>query len=169
MAEKKCDNCGDKKENKHLGKIRGKLLCKKCRTEIRLNRREETIEKSGIKEELRLLKNKEAREYRKKRIGTIRKPGRPKINKGYEPKIKGSVRGKVRQKNKSESYLGFQESQILLKILIKRGLDFEEAKEIIANTKKELSNTRQKLKNMNKSEEEIKTKQQQMIEELYKY
>ena len=167
MAEKECDKCGKKTERKHLGKIRGKNLCRKCRKEVRENRRKETMKEAGIGKELtsleREIKNTSQREYYRKRNPVTK---RKKIIDDV-PVPKGSTRGKVKQKNKTESYFGFQESQIMLRILMKRGLSFEEAKESIGAMKEELRTTREKLKKQNKSEEYIKTKEQQLLEELY--
>lgn len=165
MAKKECDDCGEKTERKHLGKIRGKSLCKKCREKVRERHRNETINKAGIEEELELL-DREIKNTSQRKSYRKRNPVKRKII-DEVPVPKGSIRGKVKQKNKSESYLGFQESQILLKILMSRGLDFEEAKESIKETKNQLKETREKGKKQNKSEEYIKTKQQQLLEELY--
>lgn len=167
MKKWKCDKCKKEVERfKDLKKVLKKKLCKECYTKNRLDRREETIENSQeLKEDLRILKNKEAKYYRIKRIGTERKPGRPKAEEKDFPTIKGSRR--TGERAKSESYLGFNERQILLKILMGRGMDFEEAKTSIQETKKELEKTREKLKQEGKSEEQIKIKQQEMLEELW--
>ena len=181
MVEKKCDNCGEEKENKHMGKVRGKLLCKKCRKEVIKNRREKTIEKAGIKEELKTLDNKIKKEtkekYKNKKYhikAYAKKVGRPVrryIIKGQEspPIPKGTTSGKVKQKYKSESYLTLHEKQALLRILVKRGIDFNEATERIRELIESQRKLREKLKERNKSEKEIKLKQQQMLEELYNY
>ena len=172
MAEKKCDNCGEKKQIKHLGKIRGKLLCKKCRREIRKRRREETIEQSGIKDELKELQKKEKRRYQRKAYlkkvgGKVRSYTRK--NQENPPIPTGSTRGKIKQKYKSESYLNLHEKQALLRLLVRRGIDFEEAKERIRELVKSQKQVREKLKQQNKTEEEIKLKQQSLLEELYNY
>ncbi len=125
------------------------------------------MKEAGIGKELtsleREIKNTSQREYYRKRNPVTK---RKKIIDDV-PVPKGSTRGKVKQKNKTESYFGFQESQIMLSILMKRGLSFEEAKESIGAMKEELRTTREKLKKQNKSEEYIKTKEQQLLEELY--
>jgi len=54
-------------------------------------------------------------------------------------------------------------------MLIKRGLSFDDAKERIANLVKEQARVRDVMKEDNKSNTEIKKKQQEMIEELWKY
>ena len=50
MAEKDCSSCGNPTEIKHLGKVNGKQICKKCRSTVRKNHREETINKSTEEE-----------------------------------------------------------------------------------------------------------------------
>ena len=181
MVEKKCDNCGRMEENKYLGKIRGKLLCRKCRKEVIENRREETISKAGIKEELKILDDKIKKEAQKKytergygRKAYAKKVGRQirsYTRKGQEgpPIPKGTTRGKTKQKYKSESYLTLHEKQALLGMLVKRGIDFEEARERIKELVKSQRQLRKKMKEKNKSEEEIKLKQQNLLEELYNY
>ena len=170
MANKNCDGCEDSTPIKNLGKIRGKNLCKKCRIQIRKNHREETINSGNLKEEITQLTSKINKERGYSRKAYRKKVGRP-VRKYLDnegiPVPKGSISGKVKQKNKSESYLGFQESQVMLKIIMGRGLDFEDAKEELERIKEELKTTREKMKEENKSEEEIKTKHQKMLEELY--
>jgi len=123
-----------------------KYYCKKCRREIRKNHREETIEITGVKRELMDLDNKIDKErgypkkaYKKKRenLGKSYNPREEKNKeyippayrkeKGYIPEIKGSTFAK--QKEKSNAYLSFEEKKNLLKMLMSRGLNFEEAKE----------------------------------------
>ena len=167
MVEKQCDDCGEETKLKYLGKIRGKNLCKKCRIKVRKNRREEIINELKIGDDLKELDRKIINEIQRK---SYRKRNPIKKRKkviNEEPKIKGSIRAKPKQK--SESYLNFQETQELLRILMRRGLDFEEAKEEIKTIKDELRKTREKMKTQNKSEEEIKTKQKQLLEELWNY
>jgi len=174
MAEKKCDNCGEKTRVKYLGKIRGKMLCKKCQRKLIKNRREETIEKSGIRNELRELKNKNHREKGYSKKAYAKKVGRKvriytKRDQENPPIPKGSTSGKIKQKYKSESYLTFHEKQALLRMLVKRGVDFEGAKERIKELVKSQRKLREKLKQQNKPDKEIKLKQQKLLEELYNY
>lgn len=168
---KKCDGCGDNTSRKELGrKVRGDYLCKKCKLERRLEHREKTIEEEGIGGDLRDLRNKIYREKEYGKIAYRKKVGRPvrKYNTDKEaPVPKGSIRKKP--KYRQESYLGFQESQILFKILMRRGLDYDEAKDKIKEIKTELKNTREELKKKNKSEEEITQKINLKLEELYNY
>ncbi len=169
MVEKECDNCETKTQRKLLGKIRGKNLCRKCRKEVRENHREETIDEAGIEQELISLEKNIKNESQRKHY-RIRNPikKRKKISDEI-PVPKGSVIKKLDPTNKLESYLGFQESHILLKILMKRGLDFEEARESIKTMKEELRVTREKLREQNKPEEEVKRQMRLKIEELYNY
>ena len=168
MAEKKCDGCGEETSRKKLGRIRGEYFCRKCRSERRQLRRKETIDTAGIEIELKKLDRKIKNESQRKGYRK-RNPVKEKIKDTSAPIPKGATSGKIRQKNKSESYLGFQESQILLKILMGRGLDFEEAKDKVRDMKNELKDTRDDLKKKNKSEEEISKKIKLKLEELYNY
>ena len=166
MAEKECDNCKEKTKRKYLGKIRGKYLCRKCRKEVRKNHRKETINEAGIGEDLKSLDKKISNDSARK---SYRKRNPYKERKTIEgvPVPRGSTSGKVKQKNKSESYLGFQERQILLGIIMKRGESFESAKKIIKEIKNQLKDTRENMRKKNKSEEQIKIKMQNLLEELY--
>ena len=190
-----CDCCGEKVERfKDLKKVRKEYLCSECYIKNRLNHREETIERAGIKRELMDLKNKEARELRdlkykvqrdyrlKKNGGVKKKAGRPKEKEDFEyvppryrnkkfqeeniPKIKGSTSKSDIIKRRSQSYLSFEEKKVLLSVLIKRGLTFNEAKERLKNLVKSQKEIRDELKAKGKSEEEIKTKQKELLEEL---
>jgi hypothetical protein len=127
---RKCDGCNELTENKYLGKINGFRLCKKCRVKLRQNHREETIETAGIRDDLRLLKNKFQREkgygrkeYKEKKVGY--KVGEYKKDKTFQPQIKGSTFAKTREK--SNAYIEFKEKQTLLKMLMNSGMDFKEA------------------------------------------
>jgi len=83
------------------------------------------------------------------------------------PIIKGSKLAK--KKIKSNAYLLFEERKILLGILMRRGMDFEEARGRLDKLVKEQIRIREKMKAKNKSEEEIKEKQEQLLEELWEY
>ena len=186
MAEKECEDCGDKVEKKHMGKIRGKNLCKKCRIKIRLNHRKETLENSEDKETIKELDNKIKREYSRVRYnklkgGVVRKYN-PQIEEeqkkyipkrynkeNYEPKIKGSIFGKEKQKNKSYSFLTLQEKQLALKtLMINKGLNFNEAKERMNELIEYQKKVRENMKEAGKSQDEIKLKQREILEELWR-
>ena len=147
MVKKSCDKCPAEVEFKVLKKIRGEYHCKDCAKARRLVRREETIEKAGIKDELKELdenikeqyketKRKDAKKRYQKNKPAFKKK---KIVSGV-PVPKGSISGKAKLRHVSESYLGFQESQVLLSILVKRGMDFEDAKDEIKRIKDLASN-----------------------------
>ena len=169
MVMKSCEECGEENENKYLGKIRGKLLCKKCRKEVRLNHRAETFEMTDEKEKAKILALQKEQEhaanqaYYKKHIKKVAKEE----SKGVEPKIKGSTRAKARKK--SNSYITIQERQNFLRMLMARGLSFKDAKDRVRDLVKEQIRVREVMKGKNKSEKQIKQKQQQMIEDLWKY
>lgn len=156
MTERNCDECGKISETKNLKKIRGRYMCRSCNNKNLKNRIKETIEKSGIKKEIEKLDKKIKKEYRDRHK-------RKKIEEA--PKIKGSTFGKP--KNKSECYITFQEKQALLRVLMKRGLDFNEAKERVKELVESQKILRKELKKQSKSEEEIKIKQQELLEELW--
>lgn len=167
MAEKECDDCKEKFQRKYLGKIRGRCLCRKCRKEVRLSHRKETITEAGIGDDLESL-DKELKNIAQRKSYRKRNPFKErKIIEGV-PIPKGSTRGKVKQKNKSESYLGFHESQVMLGIIMKRGTSFEDARKEIKRIKNQLRETREKMRMKNKSEEQIKIKMQNLLEELYR-
>lgn len=168
MKKWKCDKCKKEVERfKDLKKVLKKKFCKKCYIENRLEKREERIENSPeLKEDLRILKNKEAREYRVKRVGVRRKPGKPKVEEKDFPKIKGSKA--LRRKKKSSCYISLHEKQSYLRILMSsRGLSFEEAKERLSSLIESQRILRVQMKDKGRSEEQIKIKQQQMLEELW--
>lgn len=160
MKKKICEQC-EQVEKRKLYKINGLNLCSKCHREIRKNHRKETLENSDEKEKIKKLnreiKNKYARErYRK------RHPKKEKVS--SPPIIKGSKNDK--KKEKSNSYLTFQEKQILFKTLIKNGIDEEEVKQRIKELVESQKFIRRKMIEQNKSEEEIKSKQRELIERL---
>jgi len=160
-----CKNCKKETKRKFLGKIRGTDLCKKCREEIRLNHREKTIDKADIREELKELTKKQSREYREARkIKDIRKA---KANQVTPPKLKGSIKPEHRSNN--NCYLTLQEKQGLFRILTKRGISREEADERIKNLEKSQRELAKHLRKENKPMKEIKTRQQEMLGELWNY
>jgi hypothetical protein len=189
-----CDRCNKEVDRrKFLKKVNKENLCSECYIENRNNHRKETIEVAGIKEDLRELTNKMSRErdyskkaYEKKighkpRSWTRRNKENDYIPKRYQskeqesnindvpkeaPKIKNS---NIKKKEKSYAYLVFQERQELLRMLMKgKGLNFNDAKNRINRLEKQQKKIRDLMKEKNKSEEEIKQKQKQMLEELWK-
>lgn len=165
MAERPCDECGEDTQIKYLGKIRGRMLCKKCRVEVREAHRKETINLSSEDErkKIRELSRSQRADYNKAYYEKNKKLKRSESKE--EPKIKGSKL--TRKKLKSNSYLTIEDKRQLLRILMKKGLDFEEAKERLSNVIEEQKVVREKMREKNKSEEQIKIKQQEMLEELW--
>lgn len=163
MAEKNCDECGKSVPFKYIAKIRKKYLCKTCKKENLRKRLSETIQKAGIKKDIEKLDKKIKKEYQD------RHKAKKKTITNYTPKIKGSTRGTVRQKNKSNCYMTLQEKQGWFRILIKRGLSGEEADQRIKNLVEEQKRIRSLMKTKNKSKEEIEIKQRELLEELWNY
>lgn len=161
MIEINCSKCKKEVRKKYMKRINGKYICKDCNKKNRERRREETINQSGIKKELKELDKKVKKEYseryRNKRRKTIEEI----------PKIKGS--NLYKKKEKSSSYILFEERQILFGMLVRRGMSGEEAKERIKNIREEQKKIRDSMKQKNKSEDEIKIKQQKLLEELWNY
>ena len=167
MKEINCNDCGKEERRKYIKKIKGKYYCKKCNSKNRQERREETINNSGIKEELKELERKAKRiynrEYQRKRYEKIKSK---RTTQEDFPKIKGS---KLERKEKSNAYLQFEERQVLFGMLIKKGLDGEDAKERINDLIEQQKQIRETMKQKNKSEQEIEIKQQELLEELWNY
>ncbi len=160
MAEKLCEDCETSTLLKHLGKIRGILLCKKCRSKVRLNHRKETIKDSAERKVIIKASKKSREGYEEAEV----KRARRKNQSAEPPKIKGS---NPEANNKSVSYHTFEDRKQLLRILMKKGLDFEEARERLEQHKKQQKLITEEMKAENKSEKEIKIKQQELLEELW--
>jgi len=165
-----CDKCkATDIKQKHLHKVNGSWLCKKCYREHRINHRQETIEKTGIKDELRLLKNKEKREYEKERRSKLKKfkPKKFIQKENPLPKIKGSKRNQKFENN--NLFLTLEEKRNLFRILKRRGIDEDEVKERIKNLTESLQNLRKKLRENKISKEELSKKKMEMLEELWNH
>jgi len=167
MKDKECDNCKKPTPKKFLGKIKGKYYCKKCRSKIRKNHREETIKITGIKSELNRLKNQIDKERGYAKKSYEKRVGHKVGEKNYLPKIKGSKF--VKPKENDYCYLTSQERDLLYHSLIKRGLDSNEARERIKELIESQEELRIKLKQKNISDKEIKQKQNKLLEELWDY
>lgn len=165
MAEKPCEECGDKTQIKYLGRIRGKLLCKKCRSSVRKNHREETKNQTSEdeREKIRELSKKQKAEYNEAYNKKHRKTKQQEDK--TPPKIKGSKL--ARKKPKPNSYLTKEDKQQLFRIIMKRGLTYEEAGDALDKLFEEQTRVREVMRYKNKSEEQIKIKQQEMLEELW--
>lgn len=172
MKKRECDGCGNQSSKKELGrKVNGDYLCKKCKVRIREEHRKKTIEDAGIGDELRELKNKHEREMGYSRKAYKKKVGRPVRSYGdYGEKEAPIPKGSKIKKRKEVNtlYLTIQEKQNYLRILMGRGLDFEEAKERIQDLVESQKNLREKMIKGNKSKEEINTMQKRLIEGLLK-
>lgn len=169
-----CGQCKEIVDRKHLGKIRGVLLCKKCRLEVRKKHREETIKAEGIKEELEELDKKakkeyynseKSKEYFKKHYH--KKHPNARYYNTNPPMIKGSNHRKPRKRN--NCYLTSREKQTLFQMLTNKGIDFNEAKERINSLIESQKELRETMKQEGKSEEEIKIQQTKLLEELWNY
>jgi len=165
--QKECDRCGNAVERfRDLKRINGEKICSVCYRKNREAHRKESIELDGAKDDLRILNNKIKREYYIKKVGADRCVGRPRKTNQEPPTIKGSNIQK--RKIKSNSYLTLHERQDLFRILIDKGCTGEEAKERIRNLIEQQKNVRKIMKSKNKSEDEIKLKQQEILEELWR-
>lgn len=156
MATYKCQGEGcdfQTSKRKEVKKVRKKWFCKCCYKKNRKERRKETLNNSPDKERIMEIQREKCREYYKKN------------KKEVVPKIKGSTEQK---KQKSESFLTFSEKQVLLRIFMDKGMKFEEAKERIMEIIEEQSRVRKLMKKQKRPEEEIKIKQREMLEELWR-
>lgn len=86
---------------------------------------------------------------------------------GIAPEIKGSR--VTKKKEYSSCYLTMTDKQVLFRLLTKRGMDSEVAKERIAELNRQQKKIYDQMKKKNKSDSEIKMKQAQMLEELWHY
>lgn len=163
MAERECDECGDLTQIRNLGKLHGKQICKKCRKLVIKEHRKETLNQSSEEERKKILNlsKRQTAIYNKRSYEKNKKLKRSE----EEPKIKGS--NIKRKQDKSQSYFTFQERQLLFGMLIKKGLSAEEVKERLDDIAEEQSRVREIMRSKNKSEEQIKIKQQEMLEELW--
>ena len=170
MKERVCDSYKEETPKKFLGKINGKYLCKICRRSVRKKHREKTINDSGIREDLTKLKSKIDREQGYAKKAYAKKVGRPVRSYGKNkemPTIKGSKQ--QLRKERSSAYLTFEEKKQLVSMLIQRGLTYEEAIKRVRDIIREQTRVRKIMKEEKKSEEEIKIKQRELLEELWRY
>lgn len=166
MIDKLCDSCGKSTPRKQTKKIKKKYLCLECYRENRLKRRKENTQeriKERIKERRIERTIKETRKCAE--VGNMQKTSKNDI-----PKIKGS---KIKRRKNQVHSISSQEKYALFKILINRGMDGKEAGERIKELIEAQSNLRIELKKQNKTNEEIndeiKIKQQELLEELWRY
>lgn len=145
-----------------LRRINKIFYCANCYRKHRAERRKETREKNPEKKIIEQLEKKIRNEYKqteyaKKHNGKVRKWVR-----GGSPKLP-ILREK---KKKSNSYISKEDKQNLFRILIKRGLEYDEVIKRIDDVVKQQKIVRDKMKRQQKSEKEILIKQAQMLEEL---
>ena len=157
-----CGNC-DKKvsKGKFIHRLKGVSLCNECYRGRRLERRKKSkevvcLENLKEKEEVRkrIIKRKSRRDYKKRKRDQ------------NPPEPKGSIK-LTKKRILPNCYLTLQEKQSLFRILKRKGLEDEEAKERVLNLLRQQRIIREKMKSKNKSEEEIKQKQMKLLEELW--
>lgn len=154
--EIKCDDCNTAVELRKSKKINGLRLCSVCDSKRRIEKRKKMINNDEeLKQDLNILKNIERKSYYKSR-----KEANP-------PKIKGTK--KLIKKEYSCCYLTLEEKRDYLRVLMSRGLDFNEAKEKITGIVEYLSTLRKELKIKKISEQEATLNKAKMLEELYQY
>lgn len=156
-----CDRCNINVElQRELKRINGKKLCNDCYIKNRKERRKIVLRESPEDyEAIREIERKKSRErYRKKHSKIEKIP--------YEPKIKDSTKKVL---NKSNSFITIQEKQCLFRMLLNRGIDYDEAKERVKELVKEQKRINNQMKENNKSEKEIKERMSSLLEELYRH
>jgi len=169
-----CDECGLEVDKiKYLKKIKDKRYCKECYKENRGKHRNELLKiDKTLKEDLNKIKREDPRTkeyvkkaYLKKTEGIVKRRNQKRDTK--VPRIKGSK--EERKSNKSNSYLTHEEINSLKRMLSNKGLSWEEIDERIENLINSQKEIRRSMKEQNKSEEEIKSKQQILLQELWNY
>jgi len=158
-----CEECGEIVRRKHIRTIRGKQYCKLCAIQIRKNHRKETLENSEDRDIIKKLTN-EMRNKSAKNRRRIKREEKKFLKQSQPLKPKGSKKTIL---DKNNCYITLEDKQNLFRILLKRGIDSDKAKERISNLIKSQEEIRTKMLNQKKSENEIKIKQQKMLEELW--
>ena len=175
---KRCCDCKKEIRQRKAKKVKHEWYCPTCYVALRKKHRENTLKEAGIQEEIKELERKAKKEseekHREKRNEWHRQryreshPNSRTYNKtiSLEKEFPKKVNHKKPREN-NNNYLTLEEKRFLFGQLIKSGMDGFEAKERISLLTNQLKDIRDKMKLRNKSEEEIKTKQQRMIERLY--
>lgn len=166
-----CDECSKEvRKQRHLKKLKERHICEECYIKHLKEHREKTIEDAGIKEELKKLDKKIKSDWSEKNKERLREYSRKRYasSKDYEVKRYKQNLPKIKpiKRTKSNCYLTLQEKQDLFKILIKKGLSYEETTERIKKLVNQLSEVRNQLKLQNK-EKELEISKQKFLEELY--
>jgi len=167
-----CISCGKVQKLRTFKKINKKLYCLQCYSLKRKEHRKKTIESSGIKEELKNLKKKYNYLYRiehkapNTRIYTKRtkKHRVEPLKSFYEPFIKAPA---TKKKPKYNSGVTLEEKRILLRIIMSKGLNFEDAVKRVNKIIIQQTKIRNRMKEQGKNEIEIKVKQKEMLKELW--
>jgi hypothetical protein len=151
-----CFNCRDEHRRRNLKRIKDKYYCRSCAKQIREKHREETIEQTGIREELTKLKSKMCREskakHHKPKIVHQKAPKRVKTASVEPPKPKNSKR---KSNYFKIPYLTRAERQILWKKYINQGFSNEEANQKIKEFTDYQTKLFYKLKEQKKTESEM--------------
>jgi len=132
MRQKECDKCGKelirKVDTKRLNK---KWYCKECYKEVKKNHREQTIERAGIKEELRELKRKERNERNHQNKEKVRAYNKKRYQEkvGHPVRVYNKSNPLIRRpKRKRYRNLDFQERKVLFNQLTINGMNGIQAK-----------------------------------------
>lgn len=164
-----CDNCDKEVDSpRKLHKIRGIYYCNECRKAKREAHRKETLEKFGDKEKIRELDNKIKNYYRSKEK-------QKEYQRNYYQRKKEKIEGipvakgakSKKEKITQNSYITLQESQAFFRILVKRGVDPEEAKERIRVLKEYEKEVRKSIQDENKAKQELSKRKDEMLQELW--
>jgi hypothetical protein len=181
MGMYKCSVCQGESERHLLKRLKGIWFCKKCYKDNRKNHRKETIEITGIKEELKELEKKRQEEtykkdggrkeyFRKRYEEKVSHPVRKYSKSSFPPKIKNSSL-KVTIPKTNCCYMTLREKQDFFRILVRRGISSEEADERIKALVSYESQLRKEMRLKHKSDEEIskqvESKKMEMLEELW--
>lgn len=170
-----CDGCGEELEFKLLSKINKKYYCKDCALTLRHKHREETLENSEDKEKIKDLEKEIKRAYsrkyyeRDKKNNIIKKEKNTEeqINKRYIPKRYKTEEERINLARKKISMnMTLEERQLALKIIMEKGIIFEEAKRRVDDLRERQKEIIKQKKEEKKTEEEIKLMQEQMIKDL---
>ena len=167
-----CDICGcEVRKTKLLKKVKGLFYCQKCYVENRKKHREQTLEGSEDRDKIIELEKQGRRESNLKRYvkknGHLPRTFLPK-KRGFDIKTLPKIKGQINKMglDKSSSYLTLEEKQSYFRILMKRGLNYEEATKRMNNIIKEQKRVREFMKSKNKSESEIKKAELNLMEGL---
>ncbi len=169
MADRECDRCGKNTPVKELGrKVGGDYLCRNCKIKTRVEHREKTINDAGISEDLRELKNKYSREKNSERRLNNRKLRMRESDDNTINEVPIPKGSKIKKIIKhTVCYLTMQERQSFFRMLLSRGVSAKDAKERIQRLVDSQKELREELGSKSTSEDEIKSRQKEFLEELW--